>query len=179
MIEILESPKHVVAIKVSGEITAEDIKRAYDATNAALKENERVSVFGEVEDSLNFTWEGLYKDLSEGFGQLWKLKHYYRAAVVTDKGWIGALARVEGLMFSSIDVRVFPKSERDKAFAWASETPEPLPKPKTPDPAIHLIQTTNDKVFAYEVDGPIYERDIKTAVAGLNEAFENAVSVTP
>ena len=172
MIEILKSPKHLVALKVSGEITAEDIARAYEATNNALKANDRISFFGEVEDSLNFTWEGLYRDLSEGIGQFGKLKHYYRAAVVTDKSWIGAMARVEGLVFSSIDVRVFPKSEREKAFAWAGEKPEPLAKPKTPEPAIHLIQTTSDKVFAYEVDGPIYEKDIDTALAGLKDAFE-------
>jgi hypothetical protein len=172
MIELLESPKHLVALKISGQITADDVTRAYEATNIALKENERVSFFGEIEDSLTFTWEGLYKDLSEAFGQFGKLKHYYRAAVVTDKSWLGALARVEGLVFSSIDVRVFPKSDRDKAFAWASEKPEPLPKSKTPDPAVHLIQTTNDKVFAYEVDGPIYEKDIDTAIAGLKEAFQ-------
>ena len=172
MIEILESPNHLVALKISGEITAEDITRAYEATNSALKENERVSFFGEIEDSLNFTWEGLYKDLSEGFGQFGKLKHYYRAAVVTDKSWLGALARVEGLVFSSIDVRVFPKNERDKAFAWASEKPEPLPKPKVPQTAIRLIQTTNDKVFAYEVDGTIYDNDVKTALSGLKEAFD-------
>lgn len=171
MIEILESPKHLVAMKISGAIAAEDISRAYEAANNALKDNEKVSFFAEIDDSLNFTWEGLYRDLSEGLGQFGKLKHYYRAAVVTDKSWLGALARVEGLVFSSIDVRVFPKSERDKAFAWASEKPEPLAKPKTPEPAIHLIQTTNDRVFAYEVDGPIFEKDIDTALVGLKEAF--------
>jgi hypothetical protein len=172
MLEIIESPKHVVAFKLSGSLTAEDIGKAYDATNAALRQNERISFFAEIEPSVNLTLEGLYKDLVEGFGQFGKLKHYYRAAVVTDLKWLGALARVEGLVFSTIDVRVFPAADRDKAFAWASETPEPLPKPKVPETAIHLIQTTNDKVFAYEVDGPIYEKDIKSAVEGLKEAFD-------
>ena len=172
MIEILKSPKHLVAMKISGEITAADIARAYETTNDTLKSHDRVSFFAEVEDSLNFTWEGLYKDLSEGIGQFGKLKHYYRAAVVTDKSWLGAMARVEGLVFSSIDVRVFPTADRDKAFAWAAEKPEPLQKPKAPEPAIHLIQTTNDKVFAYEVDGPIFEKDIRAAIDGLKESFE-------
>jgi hypothetical protein len=172
MLEILESPKHVVAMKLAGNLSAADVAKAYDATNSALKENERISFFAEIEPSVNLTFEGLYKDLVQGLGQFGKLKHYYRAAVVTDLKWLGALARVEGLVFSSIDVRVFPTSDRDKAFAWATEKPEPLAKPKTPKPAIHLIQTTSDKVFAYEVDGPIHEKDIKVAVDGLKEAFE-------
>src|SRR5687767_14365860 len=107
MIEILESPKHLVAIKLSGGLTAEDVEKAYKATEDALKENERVSFFAEIEESMNLTLDGLVKDLVKSAGHLGKLSRYYRAAVVTNKSWIGALARVEGLVFSSIDVRVF------------------------------------------------------------------------
>lgn len=172
MIEILDSPKHLVAVRLSGSLTAEDVEKAYRTIEEAVKENDRVSFFAEVDDSMNLTFEGVFKDMVEGIWQLGKLKHYYRAAAVTDKSWIAGLARVEGLVFSSIDVRVFRSDDRDKAFAWASEAPQPLPKPEDRGPAIHLIQTTNENVFAYEVDGPIREKDIETAVKGLNEAFE-------
>src|SRR5437762_2368008 len=138
MIEILESPKHLIAAKLSGSLTADDVAKAYKATEAALKGNERVSFFAEVEDSMSLTFEGLVKDLFEGIGQIGKISRYYRGAVVTSKGWLGALARVEGLVFASIDVRVFSREDRDKAFAWASEAPEPLPKPEEPGPSIHF-----------------------------------------
>src|SRR5687768_8200017 len=172
MIEILDSPKHLVALKLSGALTADDVSKAYKATDEALKENERISFFGEIDESMNLTFQGLAKDLVTGLGQLGKLSKYYRAAVVTDKGWIGALARVEGLVFSSIDVRVFGVNERDKAFAWASETPAPLPKPEEPKPAIHFIQTTSENVFAYEVNGRLREKDIKSAVGTLRPYLE-------
>jgi hypothetical protein len=179
MIEILESPKHLVAMKLSGGLTADDVAKAYKATDEALKNNERISFFAEIEDSMNLTFEGLCRDMVEGIGQFGKLSRYYRAAVVTNKGWIGALARVEGLVFSSIDVRVFGKDDRDKAFAWASETPEPLPKTEAPQPSIHFIQTTNENVFAYEVDGRLHERDIKSAVNEFKPYLEreNKVNV--
>jgi hypothetical protein len=164
MIEILESPKHLIAAKVSGKITAEDIEKAYAAVHDALKENERVSFFAEIIESLAFTPEGLMKDLTEGIKHLGSLSKYYRAAVVTDKGWLGALVRVEGLVFSSIDFRVFEPSERDKAFAWASEKPAPLPKPEQPGKSIHFLQTTNPNVFAYEVNGRVRAKDIKAVV---------------
>lgn len=167
MIEILESPKHLIAMKIAGSITAEDIEKAYKATNEALKENERVSIFAEVDVSTGFTVEGFLKDLWNGIGQLGRLGKYYRAAVVTDKGWIATMARVEGLVFSSIDVRVFEPAERAKAFAWASEKPEPLPKPEDAPASVHFLQTTSENVFAWEVNGRIREKDVKAAIEAM------------
>jgi hypothetical protein len=172
MIEILDSAKHLVAMKLSGSLTAADITKAYRATEEALKGNERISFFAEIDDSVGLTLEGVVKDVTEGIKRLGSFTKYYRAAVVTDKGWLGAMARVEGLVFSSIDVRVFPTSDRNKAFAWASEAPEPLPKPEEPAASIHFLQTTNDKVFAYEVNGKLREKDIKAAVEQFKPYLE-------
>lgn len=172
MLEILESPKHLVAMKLSRELSASDIKQAYKSTEEALKENGRISFFIEVESSMRLTFEGIVKDLVESVSQWGKLKHYYRAALVTDKDWLGAIARVEGLVLCSIDVRVFGHAERDKAFTWASESPEPVTTPADPDPAIRFIQTTSENVFAYEVDGRIRERDIKNVVKEISPYME-------
>jgi hypothetical protein len=172
MIEILESPKHLVAMKISGSITAEDIDKAYKVTDEALKANERVSFFAEIDDSMGFTVEGLLKDLWKGLGQFGRLGKYYRAAVVTDKGWIATMARVEGLVFSSIDVRVFEPAERSKALAWASEAPEPLPEPEDAPASIHFLHTTSENVFAWEVNGRVREKDVKAAVAAMKPYLE-------
>ncbi|MEO8649651.1 MAG: STAS/SEC14 domain-containing protein [Acidobacteriota bacterium] len=167
MLEILRSPKYLVAIKLADALTAADVEKAYKATDQALKSNERISFFAEIADSMNLTFEGLVKDLVTGVGHFSKLSRYYRAAVVTDKGWIGAMARVEGLVFSSIDVRVFSPDERDKAFAWASEAPAPLPKPEAPKASLHFLQTTSDNVLAFEISGKLRETDIKNAVSQM------------
>ncbi len=172
MLEILDSPKHLVAMRLSGELTASDITQAYKATEEALKDNERVSFFIEVDPSMKLTFEGVVKDLVEGISQWGNLSRYYRAALVTDKGWMGAIARVEGLVFCSIDVRVFAPDERDKAFAWSSEAPGPVPIQVEPEASLHFIQTTSDSVFAYEVDGRLRERDIKKAVNELKPYLE-------
>ena len=153
MLEILESPKHVVALRLSGELTAADIETAYKATDEALKHGDRVSFFAEIDPSMQLTFEGVAKDIVEGVRQWGKLMKYYRAAIVTDKGWLSAMARVEGIVFSSIDVRVFGHAERDKAFAWAVEAPKPVTTPAEPEASIHFLQTTSENVFAYEIDG--------------------------
>ncbi|HKP71182.1 MAG TPA: STAS/SEC14 domain-containing protein [Pyrinomonadaceae bacterium] len=172
MLEILESPKHVVAMKLSGSLSASDIEQAYKATDEALKSNDRISFFAEIDPSTSLTFEGVAKDLKEGICQLGNLSKFYRAAVVTDKTWLSAIARVEGVVFSSIDVRVFDLNDRAKALAWAAEKPEPVSAPAEPEPSIHFLQTTSDKVFAYEVDGRLRERDIKAAVKELKPYFE-------
>lgn len=173
MLEILDSVKYLVAMKVAGNVTAGDVAKAYKATEEALKENERVSFFAEIDSSVGMTLEGALKDVKEGVKQLGNLSRYYRAAVVTDKGWLGALARVEGLVFCSIDVRVFDPSERDKAFAWAAEVPPPLPKPEEPAPSIRFLQTTNPNVFAYEVNGRVRAKDVKAVVNEFKPYLEN------
>ena len=40
------------------------------------------------------------------------------------------------------------------------------------EPAVRFLQTTNENVFAYEVDGRLRERDIKSAVKELKPFFE-------
>ena len=169
MIELLKSPKHLVAMRLSGNVTAADVAKAYEATQDALKSNDRISFFVEIDKSVNLTIEGLVRDAIEGIGQIFKLSRYYRFAIVTSEGWIASVARAEGLLLCSIDTRVFDPKESDKALAWASEKPK---APEQPKPSIYLIQTTKKTVFAYEIDGPIRDSDVKTAVRGLNEAFE-------
>jgi SpoIIAA-like len=172
MIEILESPKHLVAFKLSANLTAEDITIGSKTTQDALKQNERVSFFADIDSSVTLTWEGVIKDISEGLKHFGKLSRYYRAAVVTDKGWLGAMARVEGLVFSSIEMRVFAPGDREKAFAWASEEPGPLPKPESPSPSVRFLPTTNKDVFAYEVNGRLRAKDLKETVKTFKPYLE-------
>ena len=40
MLEILESPKHLVAFKLSDRLTADDVAKAYKATEDAIKSND-------------------------------------------------------------------------------------------------------------------------------------------
>jgi hypothetical protein len=171
MLEILPSPKHVVAVRLKDGFTADDVAKMYKAADDALKDNERISFFAEFDDSVELTFEGLLKDAVEGLGRLGQLSRFYRAAVVTDKKWMAAVARFEGLLLSLMDVRVFGSAEREKALAWASETPAPLPKPEPPTPGIHMLQTTSDRVLAYEIDGHVNEKDVEIVVRELNEAF--------
>lgn len=173
MIEVLTSPPHVVALRISGRLTADDITVAYDATDAALRDHEHISFFAEVVQPVDFTVESIARDLMEGLRHRQQLSRYARAALVTDIGWMATLARVEGVAFSKIDVQVFTPEDRDEAFAWAASTAAPMAA-TTADTssAFQVIPTTSDDVFAFEFDGRLTDHDVKTAVAAARPYLE-------
>lgn len=172
MLEILDAPKHLVAFKLSNELTAEDVDRSTAALANALKEQERINIFTEIDGSVSLTLEGLWRDLVNSVNSFGLRKKVNRLAVVSGSTVYSALLRVEGLVFSSIEMRVFRPEQRDEAFAWASKTPEAVPKPEPPKPAIHFLQTTSDSVFAYEIDGRVSDADIKDALKELKTKFD-------
>ena len=173
MLEILQSAGHLVAMKIAGELSGSDVQRAYDALGTALKQHERVSFFAEVDDSFELSLDAMVKDITNGLSQLGKLTRYHRAAVVTDKKWLATLARVEGLVFAWMEVRVFPISEREAAFDWASQPPPPKPEPVVPPPAIKFIKTTKPNVIAFEIDGRITEKDMDLAIRTMDEVYKS------
>ena len=172
MLEILTSPKHLVAFKLSGELTADDVEKSTNALIDALKDQERISVFAEIDGSIALTLEGLLKDLVNSVSNFGMRKKIFRLAVVSGSEFYSFLLRVEGLVFSSIEMRVFSPDDRDQAFAWAGKEPEPLPKPEPSKRAVHFLQTTSESVFAYEVDGRVTEKDVSEAVRELKSLFE-------
>jgi len=177
MLEILDGPKYLVAFKLSGELTADDVDVPTKALTDALKDQERVSIFAEIDGSITLTLEGLWKDLVNSVSNFGWRKKIYRLAVVSGSEIYSFLLRVEGLVFSSIEMRVFSPEQRNEAFAWASKEPEPLPKPEPARRAIHFLQTTNPNVFAYEVDGRVTEKDIEETVRELKSFFERTEKV--
>jgi hypothetical protein len=172
MLEILEAPKHLVAFKLSKELTAEDVDRSTKVLTDALKEQERINIFTEIDSSVSLTLEGLWRDLVNSVSTFGLIKKINRLAVVSGSPVYSALLRVEGLVFSSIEMRVFRPEQRDEAFAWASKKPDALPKPEPPKRALHFIQTSSESVVAYEIDGRVTEEDVKESVKELKSKFE-------
>ncbi|QMW06927.1 SpoIIAA family protein [Spirosoma foliorum] len=58
-------------------------------------------------------WEDLKADATY-------LGAFEKAVVVTDKDWIGWLAKV-GNLFPGLEIKVFPFSEREQALQWITQ----------------------------------------------------------
>lgn len=170
MLELLQSPEHVVAIRVKGQIEEADVDKAIQAVEAALDKEPRISFYAEMGKLEGMTGAALAKDLRYGLSMLRQADRLARAAVVTDEEWIRSLARFESWLIPTLELKLFSGADNEQALAWASEPPPALPPVDAREPSIRMIETTEPKVLAFELDGYVTGDDI----AGVAYRFEAA-----
>nr|WP_300309110.1 STAS/SEC14 domain-containing protein [Halomonas sp.] len=124
MLELIPHPAaHVVAMRVGGTVTAKDLQQAIDAIEAAKQAHPRVSMLAELDNLHWMTVTAVLKDIGYGLTQFGELKHYHRAAVITDKDWIKHVTHLEDKLIKNLEMRTFPSKEREAAMAWVGELP--------------------------------------------------------
>jgi SpoIIAA-like len=121
MLELLPAPDHVVALHMSGTLTAEDFDRAVVEIESKLDRHERIGVFVDMTGFEDMTAEAAAKDLRYSFGKIGEWHRFPREAVVTDKQWIRTLIQAVDPLVPQVEARSFAPSERDAAVAWASD----------------------------------------------------------
>ena len=118
MIEILDSPSNVVAVRAVGTLTRDDYEQVLDPAVerllAAHGELRAVIVVGDEFDSV--TAGGAWEDTKFGLAHWGKWK---RCAVVTDKDWAKHGVKLFGWMMPG-EVKVFGDDEIADALEWAS-----------------------------------------------------------
>jgi hypothetical protein len=117
MLEKLESPPNVIAIRPKGKVTKDD----YDnVLTPAIKE--LMEATGELravivlDDEFGITPGGTWEDLKTGLAHLTKWK---RCAVASDKDWVEHAVAIFGWMMPG-DVKVFDAQHIDDAMEWAA-----------------------------------------------------------
>ncbi len=119
MLTLLPSPgPDVVAFRVSGKVTADDIEQAWASIDAALDEGETIGLYAEIVDLGGVTLDGLVKDLALGLKAIGEWRRLARYAVVSDARWLRTLATVEGKLLPGIEIRTYPMEEQAEAMAW-------------------------------------------------------------
>ena len=123
MIEILSSPDHVAAFRITGTLTAADYDVIVAEVERKLARHERIGVLVDLTDFEDVTAEALWKDARYSLGLIGKLKRFPREAVVSDKRWVHLLARIADPLVPYVEVRAFHPGERDAALAWVADLP--------------------------------------------------------
>ncbi len=165
MIDFLESPSHVVACRVTGEVTGDDYDALVAALNAAFDAHDRIGLYVELASPRGVTAEAMLKDVRYGLQQLRHLNRFYHVALATDVDWLRTLARWENKILPFAHVRAFPLDERDAARAWAAEQPD------TSTPGLTRIPTNRDDVYAYAIRDTLSARDVETLIPEMEAAF--------
>jgi hypothetical protein len=123
MIEFVQAPDHVFAVRLVGTLTPEDVDRAVSEVEARLQRNERLGMFADLTDFHDVTAEALVKDFKYSFGKFREWKRFPREAVVTNKQWIRTIISLIDPLIPQVEIKTFAPEEREKALAWASEIP--------------------------------------------------------
>ena len=118
MHRIIDSPKDVVAVKISGKITLDDLKAIMDRLDEAMAGSEKVHVFAETESIEGMELSAMPEHMRRAFPLFGKLNRFGRVAVVADQAWVRAGTRLESAMLPNISYRTYMPDEREEALGW-------------------------------------------------------------
>lgn len=119
MHEFITSPDDVLALKISGTITGEDLDSIMDRTEEIMAKHDKIHVYVETHGIEGMQLSALPHHMSRAFPMFGKLDRFGRVAVVSDQAWMRVGTRLESAMLPNISYRVCEPEERDEALAWA------------------------------------------------------------
>ena len=119
MHEFITSPDDVLALKISGTITGEDLDSIMDRTEEIMAKHDKIHVYVETHGIEGMQPSALPHHMSRAFPMFGKLDRFGRVAVVSDQAWMRVGTRLESAMLPNISYRVCEPEERDEALAWA------------------------------------------------------------
>ncbi len=122
MLEIIDSPDDVIALRVSQKITGEDLERIMDKLDPLVAGEGKVHVFVETQGISGIEVSGLPAYVSRAWPLFGKLDRFGRVAVVADQAWVRAGTRLESAKLPNIRYRTYMPEERDEALAWVMGT---------------------------------------------------------
>ncbi len=120
MIEILQSPDHVVAIRVSGEVDKQEWENVTAAVGEALEEHEQLSMYINLADLDSMTAGAVLEDTKFSLKNLGNLDQFARIAVVATADWVEKATTAGEKLLPGAETKVFSPSEDETALAWAT-----------------------------------------------------------
>jgi hypothetical protein len=118
MLEVLQSPDQVAAMKVSGTMTGADYDRIIEEVEGRLARHERIGVLLDLSEFEDFTAAAAWKDIKYDIGKLFELKRFPREALITDKAWMRVAAEIADPLIPHVEIRAFEPSDRKAAMDW-------------------------------------------------------------
>jgi hypothetical protein len=119
MHEFIASPDDVLALKITGTITGDDLEAIMDRTDSILAAHDKIHVYVETQGVDGLQISAMPHHMGRALPLFGKLGRFGRVAVVADQGWMRAATRLESAILPNISYRVYEPSERDEALAWA------------------------------------------------------------
>jgi len=121
MIDILDAPDHVFAVRFVGALTGNDFDLMKREIEARIARHGRVGVAADLTELSGLTPQALLKDLRYNIEKLGHWDQFPREAVITQRSWIAAVTEAVHPFVPKVEVRAFRPEQRDEAIAWAGD----------------------------------------------------------
>ena len=118
MLDFIDSPDDVLAMKISGGITGQDLDPIMDRLDAAFDRHKKVHLFIETCEISSLELAALPHYWARAIPLLGKLSRFGRVAVVADQAWIRVGTRIESAVLPFITYRTYEPEGRDEALRW-------------------------------------------------------------
>ena len=118
MFEMIDTKDDVLAVRIDGKITGEDLASIMDRLDTAMAANETLHVYAETRSIDGIEISGLAAHIARAAPLFAKLDRFGCVAVVADQVWIRALTRIESALLPHISYRVFKPEDRGAALTW-------------------------------------------------------------
>ena len=125
MLEFIDGPDDVIALKISDKISGEDLHAIMDRVDAVMARHEKVHVFVETQAIHGIDISALPSHVARAFPLFGKLAQFGRVAVVADQAWMRVGTRLESAILPNINYRTYMPEEREEALAWVAGSPVP------------------------------------------------------
>src|ERR1700755_1802012 len=96
MLEILQAPDQLAAVRLSGKVTGVDYDQMIAELEERLRRHARVAVYADLMNLKRLTRDALSKDIQYLRSKRYDLHRFTRLAIVSDKLWPGVLAHIAG-----------------------------------------------------------------------------------
>ncbi len=157
MFEKLAAPDHVIAMRLSGKLTGEDVTQYKALFDEKLAKHKQVGVCVDLTGFSDMSKEAIVKDAKVEFELFTHLAQLGRCAFVSYKEWPQALMNLMQPLFPTFETKVFAPSQIEEAIKWAAEPPEAL---KAEGPAFRFLPTSREDVLAFEINGVISSEEM-------------------
>ncbi len=168
MLDYLDSAPDVIAVRVEGRLSRDEIMELVARLERALAEHDKTHLFVEIADFHGFDWTSLGEYLPHSWRMLVEREKFGRIAVVSDIAWIRWATRLESALIPGLSYETYRMDEREQALAWV-EGRSPYPHGE----AVTWLETGDPEVFGFELDGRVDADEMHALADRVNSLLDS------
>lgn len=125
MVEILGSPKDVVAFRVTETLDADDYQEIIEEIEFRLVTHQKVSIYADLLDLNHVTAQAVAKRIAYSIAKIGEWHRFPRVALLTEKSWMAAMSKISSALIPRVQIKTFDRSAKDEALRWTYAVTSP------------------------------------------------------